>query len=65
MKFSRANLAVFLLGLMTAGAASADNFGMGIKAGTLGIGLEGTWKPIPWLDVRLGGSVYDWEDSGS
>ena len=65
MKFLKSNLAVLLLGLMAAGAASADNFGMGIKAGTLGIGLEGTWKPIPWLDVRLGGSVYDWEDTGS
>ena len=65
MRFLRANLVVLLLGLMAAGTATADNFGIGIKAGTLGIGLEGIWKPIPWLDVRLGGSVYDWDDTGS
>jgi len=65
MNYLRANMAIVLVGLMTTSIAYADNLGMGVKAGTLGIGLEGTWKPIPWMDVRVGGSVYDWEDSGS
>ena len=65
MKFLRVHVAVLLTGLLIAGNVSADNVGMGLKAGTLGIGLEATWKPIPWFDVRLGGSAYDWDDSGS
>lgn len=66
MKVLRANLAVLLLGLMTAGNAIAgDDMWMGVKAGTLGFGLEATWRPIPLMDLRLGGSVYDFDDDGS
>ncbi len=66
MKILRANLAVLLLGLMTAGNATAgDNLSMGLKAGTLGLGLEAIWRPIPWLDLRAGGNMYDYDDSGS
>jgi hypothetical protein len=66
MRVLRANLAVLLLGLMTAGNAIAgDNLWLGVKAGTLGVGLEATWRPIPWMDLRLGGSVYDFDDDGS
>ncbi len=64
MKVLRANLAVLLLGLLTAGSATAgDNLWMGFKAGTLGLGLEATWRPIPWLDVRAGFNKYDYEDN--
>ena len=66
MKVLRANLAVLLLGLMTAGTATAgDNLWLGLKAGTLGLGLEATWRPIPWLDLRAGGNAFDYDDSGS
>ena len=66
MNVLRAKFAVLLLGLMTAGSAAAgDNLSMGIKAGTLGLGLEATWRPIPWLDLRVGGNMYDYDDSGS
>ncbi len=66
MKVLRANLAVLLLGLVTAGSATAgDNLWLGLKAGTLGLGLEATWRPIPWLDLRAGGNMYDYEDDGS
>jgi len=66
MKVLRAKFAVLLLGLMTAGSAAAgDNLSLGIKAGTLGVGLEATWRPIPWLDLRVGGNMYDYDDSGS
>jgi hypothetical protein len=52
------------LTLCASGAANAD-FGVGIKAGTLGAGLEGRWSPIPWLDVRVGANRYDFDDEGS
>lgn len=45
--------------------AAADDFWMGAKVGTLGIGLEAAWRPIPWIDLRLGGNAYDYEESGS
>ena len=54
-----------ITGLLTmSGAASAD-FGVGFKAGTLGLGIEGRWSPIPWLDVRVGANQYDYDTSGS
>ena len=66
MKILRAEIAVLLLGLMAAGSATAgDNLWMGLKAGTLGIGLEATWRPIPWLDLRVGGNQYEYDDRGS
>ena len=66
MKVLRANLAVLLLGLIAAGSATAgDNVSMGIKAGTLGVGLEAIWRPIPWLDLRAGLNMYEYDDGGS
>ena len=54
--------AVALLALST--AAQAD-FGIGVKAGTLGVGVEGRWEPLPWIDLRLGANRYDFEDDGT
>ena len=52
--------------LLTAGTATAgDSLWLGVKAGTLGIGLEGTWRPIEWLDLRVGGNIYDYNETGS
>lgn len=56
--------AVLLIALITCNSASAD-FGVGLKAGTLGLGLEGRWSPLPWLDVRLGMNSYEYDDNGS
>ena len=56
-------LALFLT---LAGTAAADNdFGVGVKAGTLGIGVEGTWRPLPYIDLRVGLNNYDYDDDGS
>ncbi len=49
--------------LCVSGAANAG-FGVGFKAGTLGLGLEGRWSPIPWIDIRAGFNKYDYEDNG-
>lgn len=64
MKHSKIKLGAALLALSLSGAANAD-FGVGVKAGTLGLGIEGRWEPIPWLDLRLGANQYDYEDAGS
>jgi len=56
---------VLALTLAAAGTASADNnFGFGVKAGTLGLGVEATWRPLPYLDVRVGANQYDFSDNG-
>jgi hypothetical protein len=66
MNALRAKLTVLLLGLVMAGSASADdNLWLGFKAGTLGLGLEATWRPIPWFDIRAGANAYDYDDEGS
>lgn len=58
--------ALILSVLLTATAAHAErNFGLGVKAGTLGLGVEGTWRPIPYLDFRVGANGYDYDDDGS
>jgi len=60
---------IFCLLLLTApvaGTAVADDtLWFGAKAGTLGIGLEATWRPLPWFDLRAGANRYDYKDSGS
>lgn len=52
------------IALCACGAANAD-FGVGIKAGTLGIGIEARWSPIPWFDIRAGANRYDYENNGT
>ena len=52
--------------LLACGNAHADlDLGLGVKAGTLGLGLEAIWQPLPYLDLRLGANSYDYEDDGS
>lgn len=52
--------------IMSTGVANADdsNWGIGVKAGTLGLGLEARWDGLPWLDFRVGGNAYTLEDDG-
>ena len=65
MKHLKLKASLFFLALLLTGAANADsNFGIGVKAGTLGIGLEGRWQPLPYVDFRLGTNVYEYEDNG-
>ncbi len=63
----KAILKASLIGLVLAasGAAHADkDFGIGLKAGTLGAGIEGTWRPLPYIDLRVGTNFYEYDDSG-
>ncbi len=47
--------------VLSAGVAQAEdsNFGIGVKAGTLGLGLEGRWDALPIVDFRIGMNSYD------
>ena len=50
--------------MAASGTVLADNnFGIGMKAGTLGIGIEATWRPLPYMDLRLGANAYDYNDT--
>jgi hypothetical protein len=50
--------------LLASGLACAD-FGVGVKAGTLGLGVEARWDPpVPWFDVRAGINQYDHDAAG-
>lgn len=61
MKPFRSITIALALAILAVGTAVADdsNFGIGIKAGTLGLGLEGRWAPLPFMDLRLGGNAYN------
>lgn len=65
MKTFSLKLCTLLLTLAASSTAFADhNFGVGVKAGTLGLGVEGTWRPLPYIDFRAGFNQYDYNDSG-
>lgn len=65
MKTLSLRIAVLAVALAASGSALADhNFGVGVKAGTLGIGVEGTWRPLPYIDFRAGANQYDYTDNG-
>lgn len=64
MKSTCSKAALAVLAIMAYGTAGAE-FGVGAKVGTLGLGLEGRWTPIPWFDIRAGINAYDYDDDGS
>jgi hypothetical protein len=57
--------AAVLLCLCTAVAHAELNLGVGLKAGTLGAGVEAQWRPLPYIDLRVGANMYEFDDSGS
>ncbi|HEX2140203.1 MAG TPA: hypothetical protein VHG33_10870, partial [Woeseiaceae bacterium] len=42
-----------------------ENFWVGAKAGTLGLGVEGTWRPLPWFDLRGGINSFEYDHDGT
>ena len=65
MKPNALKSVALVLALTVCGSASADNmFGLGAKAGTLGLGVEGTYRPFSFLDFRFGANQYDYTDNG-
>ena len=62
----RFHVVVVALGaLFSQSAIAEDNLWFGVKAGTLGLGLEATWRPIPYLDFRAGLNKFDYDVSGA
>ena len=60
----RLGLAVLLAGSALQANAD-DNVWLGVKAGTLGLGIEGTWRPSRYLDFRIGANKFSYDDTGS
>lgn len=55
-----------LICLIFSGNAVADGMlWVGARAGTVGLGIEGMWKPLPWVDFRAGLNRFDYSDSGN
>ncbi|MCZ6586086.1 MAG: hypothetical protein O6930_08725, partial [Gammaproteobacteria bacterium] len=66
MNTIRCQVVVLALGaLFTQGAIADDNLWFGAKAGTLGLGIEATWRPVPYLDLRAGLNKFDYDNSGA
>ncbi len=66
MNTIRCQVVVLALGaLCTQGAIADDNLWFGAKAGTLGLGIEATWRPVPYLDLRAGLNKFDYDSSGA
>ena len=67
MKTFSSKVVVLTVTLLLGGNAMAENnnFWVGLKAGTLGFGLEASWRALPWLDVRAGANQFDYDDTGS
>jgi len=65
MKIKTLKAALAVSAILASGGAAAD-FGVGVKAGTLGLGVEGRWDPVvPWFDVRVGLNSYEYDTSGN
>ncbi|MGI9201889.1 MAG: hypothetical protein ACR2QL_12570 [Woeseiaceae bacterium] len=65
MKIWKQATSVVVLAIFSTGIVHADNnFGVGLKAGTVGIGLEASWQPLPYLELRVGANAYDYSDNG-
>ena len=59
-------LLLVAFGLVAAASARADDrWWLGVKAGTLGLGLEAAWRPLPWLDLRAGLNAWEHDDEDS
>jgi hypothetical protein len=65
MRTLRSTAIVLLLSFLSAGVANAEHdFGVGIKAGTLGLGLEASWQPLPYFALRIGANSFSTQDNG-
>lgn len=64
MNVFASSLAAAALALL-AGSAVADDLAFGVRAGTLGVGMEGRWNALPWLDIRGGLNGFDYHEDGS
>ena len=66
MKIFRSMAGTLLLASLATGVASADDsqWGVGVKAGTLGLGAEARWSGLPYIDFRVGMNAYSVDANG-
>jgi len=66
MNIFKSVASLLALTVLSAGIANAEdsNFGIGVKAGTLGLGAEIRWAPVPIVDFRVGANAYDLGSNG-
>ena len=60
----RLALVALVAGLATPAVAD-DDFWVGVKAGTLGLGVEATWRPSRYIDFRVGANKFSYDDDGT
>lgn len=48
-----------VLATLSAPTLADDDLWLGVRAGTQGLGLEATWRPVPYLDLRAGFNTYN------
>ena len=67
MSIFKSMAGALLLAILATGTASADDsqWGVGVKAGTLGLGVEARWSGLPYIDFRIGANSYTYADDGS
>lgn len=63
-RFIPVALAALALGT-SASVVADDDLWFGVKAGTLGLGVEAAWRPVPFLDVRAGYNGFTYEETRS
>ena len=51
---------IVVMGMALAAAGSAQAFGIGLRAGTTGVGADVAWRVAPTLSARLGYSALTW-----
>ncbi len=66
MKIFKRMVSLSLLAVLAVSVAHADDseWGVGLKAGTLGIGAEARWSGLPYVDFRLGANAYTYSTTG-
>lgn len=56
-------IAALVLGMASSAAHADDDFWLGMKAGTLGVGAEASWRPVPYLDLRAGVNGFSFDQN--
>ncbi len=56
---------LILIAPLATAAGADDDVWFGAKAGTLGVGIEGTWAPLPWFDLRGGANTFSFDADGT
>lgn len=56
-----AALASLTLASLSGPVFADDDLWFGARVGTQGLGVEATWRPVPYLDLRVGANKYSYD----